>query len=62
VRAWLHLLPPGCITTWDKLIKVFLAKFFPSSKRASLRNQITTFSQKEDKTLYEAQERFKELL
>ena len=44
VRVWLHLLPSGCIKTWDELTKVFLAKFFPSS----LRNQITTFSQKEE--------------
>jgi len=60
--AWLHLLPLGCITTWYELTKVFLAKFFPSSKTASLRNQITTFSQKEDEMLYEAWEQFKDIL
>ena len=61
-RTWLHSLPPGCIMTWDELTKVFLAKFFPPSKTVSLRNQITTFSRKEDETLYEAWERFKDLL
>jgi len=39
-RAWLHSLPPGTISTWDKLTKAFLARFFPPSKMASLRNQI----------------------
>ena len=61
-RAWLHLLYLGCITTWDELTKVFLAKFFPPSRMVSLRNQITTFSQKEDKKLSEAWGRFNDLL
>jgi len=61
-RAWFHSLPLGSITTWDELTKVFLAKFFPPSKTASLRNQITSFTQREDETLYEAWEWFKELL
>jgi len=46
VRAWLHYLAPLCITTWDELTKIFLAKFFPSRKTASLRNQITTYFSK----------------
>jgi len=61
-RAWLHSLPPDSIHTWDKLTRAFLAKFFPSSKTASLRNQITTFTQRDDESLYEAWERFKDLL
>ena len=55
-------MPPGCITTSDELTKVFLTKFLPPSKITSPRNQITTFSQKEDKALYEAWEQFKDLL
>jgi len=55
-------LPSGCITTWDELTRAFLAKFFPQSKTASLRNQITNFTQKDEETLYEAWERFKDLL
>jgi len=55
-------LPSGCITTWDELTKVFLAKFFPLRKTASLRKQITNFTQKDEETLYEAWERLKDLL
>jgi len=42
-RASLHSLSSGYTMTWDELRKVFLAKFFPPSKIASLRNQITNF-------------------
>jgi len=61
-KAWLHSLPPGCITTWDKLTRAFLAKFFSPSKTITLRNQITNFIQRDDETIYEAWEQFKDLL
>ena len=61
-KAWLHSLPLGSIRTWDALTKVFLTKFFPPKKTASLRNQITSFTQREDELFYEAWERFKDLL
>jgi len=48
--------------TWDDLTKIFLTKFLPPSKTASLRNQITTIFQKEDEMLHEARERFEDLL
>ena len=62
VRAWLHSLSSGCITTWDELTTAFPAKFFPPSKIASLRNQITNIMQKDEEALYEAWEGFKHLL
>ena len=37
-------------------------KYFPPTKNAKLRNEISSFHQLEDKSLYEAWERFKELL
>ncbi|KAH9802442.1 hypothetical protein KPL71_001386 [Citrus sinensis] len=37
-------------------------KYFPPIKNAKLRNEITSFHQLEDESLYEAWERFKELL
>ena len=61
-RAWLHSLPPDSIRIWEELTRAFLAKFFPPSKTANLRNQITTFTQREDESLYEAWEQFKDLL
>ncbi|KAH9671423.1 hypothetical protein KPL70_017372 [Citrus sinensis] len=61
-RAWLNSLPSGSITTWNKLADKFLMKYFPPTKNAKLRNGITSFHQIDDESLYEAWERFKELL
>jgi len=61
-RASLHSLPSRCFTTWDKLTKAFLTKFFHLSKTVSLRNQVTHFIQKDEETLYKTWEQFKNLL
>ncbi|XP_073222379.1 uncharacterized protein [Cicer arietinum] len=45
--AWLHSLPSGFISTWDQLKQTFIVRYFLPSKTADLRNQITSFSQKE---------------
>ena len=42
-KAWLISLPPGTITTWDGLVNVFLAKYFPLEKSTKMRNDITNF-------------------
>lgn len=46
----------------DDLTKAFLYEFFPISKMVSLRNQTTSFAQREHESLYKVWERFKELL
>ena len=60
--AWLNSLPYDSITTWNELADKFLMKYFPPTKNAKLRNEISSFHQLEDESLYEACERFKELL
>lgn len=60
--AWFHSLEVGSITSWDDMRRAFLARFFPPSKTAKLRDQITRFNQKDGESLYEAWERFKEML
>ena len=47
---------------WDELTRAFLAKFFPPSKAASLRNQITNFTQRADEMLHEAWEWFNDMV
>ncbi|KAH9667508.1 hypothetical protein KPL70_021064 [Citrus sinensis] len=42
-RAWLNSLPPDSITTWNDLADKFLMKYFPPTKNAKLRNEITSF-------------------
>jgi len=60
--AWFHSLEVGSITSWDQMRQAFLARFFPPSKTAKLRDQITRFNQKDGESLYDAWERFKEML
>ena len=61
-RTWLNSLPSDSITTWNELADKFLMKYFPLTKNAKLQNEITSFHQLEDDSLYEVWERFKELL
>ena len=47
---------------WKDLAKKFLMKYFPPTKNAKLRNEITSFHQLEDESLYNVWEIFKDLL
>ena len=62
VKEWLNSLPASSITTWNDLAQKILSKYFSSAKTAKLRNDITTFSQFGNESLYKSWERFKELL
>ena len=59
---WLDALPTNSITTWEDLRRAFLARYFPPSKTAILRNLITCFTQNQGESLFDAWERYKELL
>ncbi|KAF7839225.1 uncharacterized protein G2W53_007707 [Senna tora] len=61
-KWWLNSLPAYSITTWEDLANKFLAKYFPPGKTAKLRNDIMSFCQYDYENLYEAWERFKDLL
>src|SRR5436853_2458535 len=61
-KSWLESLPIGEITTWDELTDAFLQKYFPPMKSQKLRTDITSFHQFDNESLYEAWERFKEVL
>nr|GEX06827.1 hypothetical protein [Tanacetum cinerariifolium] len=61
-RIWLDKEPPRSILTWEDLVSKFINQFFPPSKTTYLRNEITNFLQKPNKTFNEAWERFKDLL
>ena len=60
-KDWLYYLPPGSITSWDNLKRLFLEKFFPASRAASIRKEICGIRQIDRETLYEYWERFKRL-
>ncbi|GJV04264.1 reverse transcriptase domain-containing protein [Tanacetum coccineum] len=54
--------PTGSITTWDGLKTKFLNKYCPPARTAKKMEEINNFQQEPDENLYQAWERFKELL
>ncbi|GJR51628.1 hypothetical protein Tco_1402149 [Tanacetum coccineum] len=59
---WLRNKPSGSITTWEDLKTKFLSKYCPPARTAKKMEEINNFQQEPYKTLYQAWERFKELL
>ncbi|XP_058783187.1 uncharacterized protein LOC131657848 [Vicia villosa] len=60
--AWLQSLPQNSVTTWEELKTVFLACYFPPSKTVALRAQINGFRQKDTESLFDAWERYKDMM
>ncbi|XP_021754434.1 uncharacterized protein LOC110719750 [Chenopodium quinoa] len=60
-KEWLRDEGTGSFDTWDKLVKAFLVKFLGQEKTERLRNELYTFRQSDDESLYEAWRRFKRL-
>ncbi|GJZ08847.1 retrovirus-related pol polyprotein from transposon TNT 1-94 [Tanacetum coccineum] len=58
---WLRNKPSGSITTWEDLQTKFLSKYYPPARTAKKIEEIN-FQQEPDENLYQAWERFKELL
>ncbi|GJT77125.1 hypothetical protein Tco_1043850 [Tanacetum coccineum] len=54
--------PSGSITTWEDLKTKFLSEYCPPARTAKKIEDINSFRQEPDETLYQAWERFKELL
>ncbi|GKE30727.1 hypothetical protein Tco_1446111 [Tanacetum coccineum] len=61
-NRWLRNKPAGSIDTWETLKKKFLSKYCPPARTAKKIEEINNFQQEPDETLYQAWERFKELL
>ncbi|GJZ74307.1 hypothetical protein Tco_0638453 [Tanacetum coccineum] len=59
---WLRNEPTSSITTWDGLKTKFLNKYCPPAQTAKKMEEINNFQQEPDENLYQACERFKELL
>ncbi|GJX39077.1 retrovirus-related pol polyprotein from transposon TNT 1-94 [Tanacetum coccineum] len=59
---WLRNKPSGSITTWEDLKTKFLSKYYPPARTTKKMEEINNFQQEPDENLYQAWERFKELL
>ncbi|GJU05350.1 putative ribonuclease H-like domain-containing protein [Tanacetum coccineum] len=62
VSRWLRNKPSGSITTWEDLKTNFLSKYCPPACTAKKIEEINNFQQEPDENIYQAWERFKELL
>jgi len=62
VRIWFKSLPKESITTWDQMAKKFLTKYFPPAKSAKFQGDITTFTQFDTESIYDAWKRYKGLI
>nr|GEX59635.1 reverse transcriptase domain-containing protein [Tanacetum cinerariifolium] len=60
--TWFDRLPRNSINTFEQMAKMFLGKYFPPSMVTKLRNEITSFRQRPDESLFEAWERYKLLI
>ncbi|XP_070057574.1 uncharacterized protein [Nicotiana tomentosiformis] len=61
-KHWLRSLPHGSIRIWEKMTKKILTKYFSSAKTGKFRKEIHNFYQNETETVFEAWERFKEIV
>ncbi|GKB85574.1 hypothetical protein Tco_0957846, partial [Tanacetum coccineum] len=59
---WLRNKPTGSITTWEDLKTKFLSKYCPPARTTKKMEEINSFQQEPNENLYQAWERFKELL
>ncbi|XP_021802549.1 uncharacterized protein LOC110746630, partial [Prunus avium] len=61
-KSWLYSLRARSIGSWGEMTQAFFNKYFPNHKTIALKQRISNFSQKENETLYQTWEKFKELL
>ncbi|GKB09271.1 reverse transcriptase domain-containing protein [Tanacetum coccineum] len=61
-KRWVDRLPPRTVDSWDLLKKAFIQRYCPPSKTANQLEEIRNFKQEGDETLYQAWERYNDLL
>nr|GEX40642.1 hypothetical protein [Tanacetum cinerariifolium] len=61
-KRWVDRLTPGTVNTWDLLKKTFIQRYCPPSKTAKRLEDIHKFKQESNESLYQAWERFNDLM
>ncbi|GKB86182.1 hypothetical protein Tco_0958454, partial [Tanacetum coccineum] len=61
-KRWVDRLSPRTVDYWDLLKKAFIQRYCPPSKTAKQLEDICNFKQEGDKTLYQAFERYNDML
>ena len=60
--SWFESMLYGSVDSWEELVEAFMERFFPPTLTSERRREIIAFKQGEDKSLYNAWERYKKLL
>ncbi|KAL4290887.1 hypothetical protein GQ457_14G012560 [Hibiscus cannabinus] len=60
-RLWFNSIPSGSVESWDDLCRDFIIRYSSTVMTDKLRNDITSFCQTDDESMYEAWDRYKEL-
>ncbi|KAL4296775.1 hypothetical protein GQ457_12G012040 [Hibiscus cannabinus] len=60
-RLWFNSIPSGSMESWDYLCRNFIIRYSSTVLTDKLRNDITSFRQTGDESMYEACDRYKEL-
>ncbi|KAF7800736.1 DNA-directed DNA polymerase [Senna tora] len=60
-KEWLFYLPAGSVTSWEEMMRLFLDRYFPSSRVINVRRDICGTKQKVTESLFDYWERFKKL-
>ena len=61
-KQWLTSEPPDSIISWVDLVHKFLIKYYPLAKTTQMRIEINNFAQKDNKSLTETWDTYKEFL
>ncbi|KAK8523029.1 hypothetical protein V6N13_076254 [Hibiscus sabdariffa] len=61
-RAWLSGVPTGSMESWADLCRSFLMRYNPPNMHTQLRNDIASFRQADDESMYECWDIYKGLL
>ncbi|KAK3169094.1 hypothetical protein Dsin_000044 [Dipteronia sinensis] len=61
-KQWFMALAPRSLTTWVKVERKFIDKYFPSTRIKEIREDIATFQEEEGESFHETWDRFKMLL
>ncbi|KAJ1697152.1 hypothetical protein LUZ63_005664 [Rhynchospora breviuscula] len=60
-QKWYKTLKKGSIRSWDAMAQTFLDRYFSSDRADSIRREINNFQQREDESMKDAWERFRDL-
>ena len=60
--SWFESLPYGLVNNLEELVEAYLSRFFPPALTYKMRGEIIASKEKENESLYNAWERYKQFL